>query len=48
MLQLQMEKYGYEVEEDTYFDDEDDELFYTILQPKINPFELIEYSSIKE
>ena len=36
-----------EVEEDTYFDDEGDEMFYTILQPKINPFELIEYSSIK-
>ena len=36
-----------EVEEDTYFDDECDEMFYTILQPKINPFELIEYSSIK-
>ena len=36
-----------EVEEDTYFDDEGDEMFYTILQPKTNPFELIEYSSIK-
>ena len=36
-----------EVEEDTYFDDEGDEMFYTILQPKINPFELIEYSPLK-
>ena len=37
-----------EVEEDTYFDDENDEMFYTLLQPKINPFELIEYNPIKK
>ena len=36
-----------EVEEDTYFDDEKDEMFYTLLQPKINPFELIEYNPLK-
>jgi hypothetical protein len=36
-----------EVEEEIYFDDENDETFHTILQPKINPFELIEYNPIK-
>ena len=33
-----------EVEESLYFDDENDETFKKILQPKINPFELIEYN----
>ena len=37
-----------EVEEEVYFDDENDEIFYTILQPKINPFELIEYNPLKK
>ena len=36
-----------EVEEDVYFDDENDEIYYSILQPKLSPFELIEYNSIK-
>ena len=36
-----------EVEEEIFFDDENDETFYTILQPKINPFELIEYNPNK-
>ena len=36
-----------EVEEDLIFDDDNDEIFYTILQPKVNPFELIEYNSLK-
>ena len=36
-----------EVEEEIFFDDENDETFGTILQPKINPFELIEYNPIK-
>ena len=36
-----------EVEEEIFFDDENDETFETILQPKINPFELIEYNPIK-
>ena len=37
-----------EVDEEIYFDDESDEIFYTILQPKINPFELIEYFPLKQ
>ena len=28
-----------EVEEEIFYDDENDEIFYTILQPKVNPFE---------
>ena len=36
-----------EVKEEFYYDDENDEIFYTILQPKINPFELIEYNPLK-
>ena len=36
-----------EVEEETFFDDENDETFFTILQPKLNPFQLIEYNSLK-
>jgi len=36
-----------EVEENLFLDDENDEVFKKILQPKINPFELIEYSPLK-
>ena len=37
-----------EVEEEIFYDDENDEIFYTILQPKVNPFELIEYDILKK
>ena len=37
-----------EAKEEVFFDDENDEIFYTILQPKINPFELIEYNPLKK
>ena len=36
-----------EVEEEIFYDDDNDETFYTILQPKLNPFELIEYNALK-
>ena len=36
-----------EVEEVIFFDDENDDIFSTILQPKLDPFELIEYNSLK-
>ena len=36
-----------EVEESLSLDDENDETFKKILQPKINPFELIEYNPLK-
>ena len=36
-----------EVENEKYYDDDNDEKFYTIMQPKINPFEIIEYNSLK-
>ena len=37
-----------EVEDEIFYDDENDEIFETILQPKINPFELIEYDIAKK
>ena len=37
-----------EVEENIFFDDEKDETFSIILQPKLNPFGLIEYNSLKQ
>ena len=37
-----------EVEDEIFYDDENDEIFETILQPKINPFELIEYDIVKK
>ena len=36
-----------EIEPDLFLDDENDEVFSTILQPKINPFELIEFNQKK-
>ena len=36
-----------EIEEEIFFDDENDDIFCTILQPKLDPFELIEYNSLK-
>ena len=36
-----------EVEESLFLDDENDETFKKILQPKISPFELIEYNPLK-
>jgi hypothetical protein len=36
-----------EVEKNIFLDDENDEIFRTILQPKLNPFELIEYTPSK-
>ena len=36
-----------EVERNLILDDENDEIFRTILQPKLGPFELIEYSPLK-
>ena len=35
-----------EVDEEILFDDENDDIFYTILHPKLNPFELIEYNTL--
>ena len=35
-----------EAKEELIFDDENDEIFYKILQPKLNPFELIEFNSL--
>ena len=36
-----------EVEEEIFFDDDNDETFYTLLHPKINPFGFVEYNSLK-
>ena len=36
-----------EIEEEIILEDENEETFFTILQPKLNPFELIEYNSLK-